>query len=54
MPNSGRKVIVDGGRKCNRVVCRFCEKVLKKKKEIELHIYVCEKVPQSLQNALGW
>ena len=53
MPNSARKVIVDRGRKYSRVACRFCEKILVKKEQ-ELHVYVCEKVPKSLQNALGW
>ena len=50
MPSSSRKIIVDGGRKCNRVVCRFCEKVLTKK-DVELHVYVCEKVPQEIFQA---
>ena len=52
-----------GGRRSS-VVCHFCQKSLTKKEE-ELHIYVCEKVPQeifggttnrsdhSLQNTLG-
>ena len=45
--NGSRRVVLDGGRKCNRVVCCFCEKVLRKK-EVELHVYVCEKVPQEI------
>ena len=45
--NGSRKVMLDGGRKCSRVVCCFCEKTLSKK-EVELHIYVCEKVPQEV------
>ena len=47
MPNRGRKVIFDGGWKYSRVVCRFCEKILTKKEQ-ELHIYVCEEVPQEI------
>ena len=51
MPNRNgkRKVVLDGGRKCSRVACCFCEKILSKKEE-KLHIYVCEKVPQEIFN----
>ena len=46
-----------GGRGQTRVICRFCKKVLAKK-EVDMHVYVCDKVPQEildqlLQNALG-
>ena len=52
MPNKSIKMMREGGRKHCRVVCHFCRQVLMKK-EVELHVYVCEKVPQSLQNAFG-
>ena len=45
--NGSRKVMLDGGRKYSRVACRFCEKILTKKEQ-ELHIYVCEEVPQEI------
>ena len=45
--NGNRMVTLDGGRKFSRVACRFCEKMLTKKEQ-ELHIYVCEKVPQEI------
>ena len=47
-----------GGGKCRcRVVCKLCGKTLTKK-EVGMHVYVCEKVPQeildqSLQSTLG-
>ena len=56
--NGSREVMISMGRsRSNRVVCCFCKKVLTKK-EVGMHVYVCEKVPQeilnlSLQNALG-
>ena len=46
MPNSSRKVIVDGGSVIELFVV-FVKKVLTKK-EVELHVYVCEKVPQEI------
>ena len=44
--------------KVRTIICRFCQKSLLEK-EVELHFYVCEKVPQeifsqSLQDTLGW
>ena len=44
--NEGREVMICMGKgRSNRVVCCFCKKVLMKK-EVGLHVYVCEKVPQ--------
>ena len=54
MPNKNRKLV----RGQTRIVCSFCKKIIGKK-ETNMHMYVCEKVPQemlnlSLQNTLGW
>ena len=48
--NGGRKVMSGGERCRGRVVCGFCGKTLMKK-EKELHIFVCEKVPQEIFQA---
>ena len=58
MPNRDRKLVFKGGRGQTRIVCRFCQKIIGKK-EVDMHIYICNKVPQemlnlSLQNTLGW
>ena len=47
--NGSRKVMIGVGRRCSSVVCIFCQKSLTKKEE-ELHIFVCEKVPQEIFN----
>ena len=60
MPNRDKsrvEMISMGRSRSNRVVCCFCKKVLTKK-EVGMHVYVCEKVPQemlnlSLQSTLG-
>ena len=41
----GKLNIIDAKR--NVIHCRFCKKALTKK-EIELHLLVCEKVPQEI------
>ena len=58
MPNKNRKLMFRGGSGQTRIVCRFCQKSLIKK-EVDMHMYICNKVPQemlnmSLQDTLGW
>ena len=58
MPNrNGNRKVMSVGRSRSSDICRFCQKLLTKK-EVGMHVYVCEKVPQeilnlSLQNAFG-
>ena len=49
MPNKRRKLMFKGGRGQTMIVCCFCQKSLLKK-EADMHMYVCEKVPQEMLN----
>ena len=55
--NGSRRITIDVGRSRSSDICRFCKKVLTKK-EVDMHVYVCNKIPQeilnlSLQSTLG-